>query len=48
MTVTRKSIVTKSFENLANLKHLVTTLTDKHGIHEEINRKLSSGNKMYK
>jgi hypothetical protein len=41
-------IANRSFENVANFKHLETTLTDQNCMHEEINSRLNSGNACYR
>jgi sorting nexin-29 len=40
-------ITNRSFENVSQFKYLVTTVTNKNLIQEEINRRLNSGNACY-
>jgi hypothetical protein len=40
-------IANKSFENVSQFRHLETTLTNQNLIHEEIKRRLNSGNACY-
>jgi hypothetical protein len=40
-------VANRSFEDVANFKYLGTTLTDHNSLHEEIKRRLNSGNACY-